>query len=241
MVEGAWSCRAVSSGLERMPPNQARRRGHPHRSPRDRVRYRAPCAYLTPSPALTMWLPAKESRVARTVQAPSLQAAGPHTARRLHCRTGMSGVAVDRAQPDGDQFEKQQRRPPPRTTKPGRPRHDSEPMMPTRCFSGLSPVTATPLMAVRHRALRGDDKRSLVQNPCPSNAISMRRRISVACFYVTRSIRTDLITTGASGRFSGFDVGTLPIAISTSIPSTSSPNTLCRSLRWGVGARVMKN
>jgi hypothetical protein len=55
-------------------------------------------------------------------------APGPldHTRAPLNCRAGMSGVAVDRAQPDGDQFEKQQRRPPPRTTKPGRPRHESD-------------------------------------------------------------------------------------------------------------------
>jgi hypothetical protein len=34
-------------------------------------------------------------------------------------RAGMSGVAVDRAQPDSAQSEKQRRRRPPRTTKPG--------------------------------------------------------------------------------------------------------------------------
>jgi hypothetical protein len=63
------------------------------------------------------------------------QAAGPHSTL-LNRRASMSGVAVDRAQPDGDQFEKQ------------RP----------RCFSGLSPVTAIPLMPARRRTLRGYER-----------------------------------------------------------------------------------
>ncbi len=47
--------------------------------------------------------PRSSVAVARLVQAPSLQAAGPHTTRRLYCRAGRS--AVDRAQRDGDRFE----------------------------------------------------------------------------------------------------------------------------------------
>ena len=45
-------------------------------------------------------------RVARMVQENSLQAAGPPRAA-CNCRAGRSGVAVDRARPDSDQWEKQ--------------------------------------------------------------------------------------------------------------------------------------
>jgi hypothetical protein len=56
---------------------------------------------------------------------------------QLNRRTGMSGVAVDRAQPDGPQSEKQRRRPP--RTKPGRPRHDGDRHCRRVVFPGCRP------------------------------------------------------------------------------------------------------
>ena len=50
----------------------------------------------------------------------------------------------------------------------------------------------------------------------------------------------DSITMSVSGR-SRSPVGALPIFFTTSIPSTTSPKTVWRSSRCGVGASVMKN
>ena len=58
-------------------PEPARRRGQPHLPPRDRVRYRALCADLTPSPGSRCGCRPGVRRVARMVQENSLQAAGP--------------------------------------------------------------------------------------------------------------------------------------------------------------------
>src|SRR5262245_39737974 len=55
-----------------------------------------------------------------------------------------------------------------------------------------------------------------------------------------RSIVTLLITTGVTGR-SWRPVGTAPIFLTTSSPSTTSPNTEWRLSRCGVGPSVMKN
>ena len=134
----AFHIHVVSSGLERIPPNQARRRGQPHLPPRDRVRYRAHCAYLTPSPRSRCGC--RTGSTSRRSHGSGEFAPGRWTiAGRVHCRAGRSGVAVDRAQPDGDQSEKQRRRPPPRTTKPGRPRHDSDRYCRRVVFPGCRP------------------------------------------------------------------------------------------------------
>ena len=78
-------------------------------------------------------------------------------------------------------------------------------------------------LGVIHRRSEDQEKRS----PKLSNSYSSDLP---ANSYDTRSILIDLITTGFTG-LSFSPVGTLPIAISVSVPSTSSPNTLCRSLR----------
>src|SRR5207249_149155 len=55
------------------------------------------------------------------------------------------------------------------------------------------------------------------------------------------SIVTDSIVIGLSGRSPGLLVGTFPILLMTSMPSVTSPKTLCLSSSQGVGTRVMKN
>ena len=123
-----------------------------------RVRYRAPCAYLTPSPRSRCGCRLGVHRVARMVREHSLQAAGPPRAS-AHSRAGRRGVAVDRAQPDGDEFEKQRRRPPPRTTKPGRPRHGTTDDAAALFFRAVArdrhPTPACPASCTR----RGHEKR----------------------------------------------------------------------------------
>ena len=47
--------------------------------------------------------------------------------------------------------------------------------------------------------------------------------------------------TGLSGRCAGLLVGDRPIFSTTSIPSTTSPNTLCLLSSHGVAASVTKN
>src|SRR6185436_8296389 len=63
-----------------------------------------------------------------------------------------------------------------------------------------------------------------------------RRRVG----HQARSMVTLFITTGVTGR-SCRPVGTAPIFLTTSSPSTTSPNTECRLSRCGVGPSVMKN
>ena len=46
---------------------------------------------------------------------------------------------------------------------------------------------------------------------------------------------------GLSGRSPGLLVAVLPILLTTSMPSVTSPNTLCLSSSQGVATRVMKN
>ena len=55
------------------------------------------------------------------------------------------------------------------------------------------------------------------------------------------SMVTDWIVIGLTGRSPGFDVAVPPIFFTTSIPSVTSPNTLCLLSSHGVGASVMKN
>ena len=59
--------------------------------------------------------------------------------------------------------------------------------------------------------------------------------------YGLRSIVTVWIVIGLTGRSPGLLVGVLPIFLTTSMPSTTSPNTLCLLSSHGVGASVMKN
>src|SRR4051812_16826789 len=55
------------------------------------------------------------------------------------------------------------------------------------------------------------------------------------------SMVTDSIVIGLSGRSPGLLVATLPILLTTSMPSVTSPKTLCLSSSHGVGTSVMKN
>ena len=55
-----------------------------------------------------------------------------------------------------------------------------------------------------------------------------------------RSIFSDSMRMSFTGR-SWRPVGVLPMALTTSIPSTTSPNTVCRLSSHGVGTRVTKN
>ena len=69
--------------------------------------------YLTPSPGSRCGC--RAGRTSRRSHRAGAFAPGRWTtARRASCRAGRRGVAVDRAQPDGDPSEKQRRRPPPR-------------------------------------------------------------------------------------------------------------------------------
>src|SRR5262249_23332946 len=65
-------------------------------------------------------------------------------------------------------------------------------------------------------------------------------RLPIFGHQLIRLIVTWFITTGLTGR-SWRPVGTAPIFFTTSRPSTTSPNTLWRLSRCGVGPSVMKN
>ena len=52
---------------------------------------------------------------------------------------------------------------------------------------------------------------------------------------------TELMVIGLTGLSPGFEVAVLPIFFTTSMPSTTSPKTVCLSSSHGVAARVMKN
>ncbi len=90
-LESAFYIHVVSSGLERMPRTRLDDAG-------TRI-FRPATAYAIETTAHISRRPhARDAvagqrvrRVARMVQAPSLQAAGPHTARRLHSR--LNGVS----------------------------------------------------------------------------------------------------------------------------------------------------
>ena len=92
MVTGhsGFSHPCASSGLEQIPPNQARRRGQPHLPPSDRVQLSSPLRTISRRPhAHDAVAGPGVRRVARMVQENSLQAAGPS---RAACTAGQAGV-----------------------------------------------------------------------------------------------------------------------------------------------------
>ena len=78
-------------------PEPARRRGQPHLPPRDRVRYRAHCAELTPSPCSRCGCRHGLGRVARMVQENSLQAAGPPRVAETAAQAGVGWRSIGRS------------------------------------------------------------------------------------------------------------------------------------------------
>src|SRR5712671_3616712 len=68
-----------------------------------------------------------------------------------------------------------------------------------------------------------------------------RRDGGPACQYYLCSIVTELIVIGLTGRSPGLLVAVLPILFTMSIPSVTSPKTLCLLSSHGVGTSVMKN
>ena len=133
--------RVSSSGLERILPHQLDDAGNRIIRPAARVRGKklsSPLRLSHAVPRLPMRLPGWcTSR--RSHGAGAFAPGRWTTVRRASCRAGRRGVAVERAQPDGDPSEKQRRRPPPRTTNPGRPRHDSDRSCCRVVFPGCRP------------------------------------------------------------------------------------------------------